>query len=179
METLSKENSNQSIITNGGNDNDKSADGMDSNMSRPISMEYEHKDSESDDGAFALRPSFKQKFRAPVAKQIIQSVVQERLNNALYNKDQAPGWAHEISQEIKKRLLEMDLRKYKYVINVIIMENKKEGARVEMGCVWDTDTDNVAFETFRNDDSHGLSNSRSCKDSTKYPEYSGWKSATR
>ncbi|CAH1761846.1 15733_t:CDS:2 [Entrophospora sp. SA101] len=145
METLSKENSNKNI-TNGGINNDKSTDSY--NMSKPISMEYEHKGSESGGGAFAPRPSFKQK--APAAKQIIQSIVRERLSNALYNKDQAPGWAHEISQEIKKNLLEMDLQKYKYVINVIIMENKKEGARVEMGCVWDTDTDNVAFETFRN-----------------------------
>nr|CAG8558141.1 15279_t:CDS:2 [Entrophospora candida] len=124
METLSKENSNQNI-TNGGINNDKSADSY--NMSKPISMEYEHKGSESGGGAFAPKPSFKQK--APAAKQIIQSIVRERLSNALYNKDQAPGWAHEISQEIKKKLLEMDLQKYKYVINVIIMENKKEGAR--------------------------------------------------
>jgi hypothetical protein len=36
---------------------------------------------------------------------MIQNILQQRLNDALYDKDQAPGWAHEISQEIKQKLL--------------------------------------------------------------------------
>lgn len=43
-------------------------------------------------------------------KTIIQQVVSERLDQAIYDKDQAPGWAHEIAEEIKKKLLgKMDL----------------------------------------------------------------------
>ncbi|CAG8505650.1 7396_t:CDS:2 [Scutellospora calospora] len=89
---------------------------------------YERRD--STDSNFSLRPSFKQKFRAPVAKNIIHSIASQRLNNALYDKDQAPGWAHEISQEIKKQLLDLELKQYKYVVNVTIMENKSAGTRL-------------------------------------------------
>jgi hypothetical protein len=48
---------------------------------------------------------FYYRFKPAVAKQFIQSILQQRLNDALYDKDQAPGWAHEISQEIKKNLM--------------------------------------------------------------------------
>ena len=45
------------------------------------------------------------RFKPSLAKQMIQTILQQRLNDALYDKDQAPGWAHEISQEIKQKLL--------------------------------------------------------------------------
>ena len=35
-------------------------------------------------------------------KQIIQQIVSQRLDQAIYDKDQAPGWAHEIAEEIKR-----------------------------------------------------------------------------
>ncbi|CAG8556536.1 13608_t:CDS:2 [Dentiscutata heterogama] len=44
--------------------------------------------------------------------------------------DQAPGWANEISREIKQKLLDLELKQYKYVVNVTIMENKAAGARL-------------------------------------------------
>ncbi|KAF0513787.1 Tctex1 domain-containing protein 2 [Gigaspora margarita] len=111
---------------------------------------YERRDS-VDSTSFSLRPSFKQKFRAPMVKNVIRTIASQRLNNALYDKDQAPGWANEISREIKQKLIELDLKQYKYVVNVTIMENKAAGARIQLACSWDMDTDNVAYETFKND----------------------------
>uniref|UniRef100_A0A1D1XIJ9 Tctex1 domain-containing protein 2 n=1 Tax=Anthurium amnicola TaxID=1678845 RepID=A0A1D1XIJ9_9ARAE len=105
----------------------------------------------STDSTFSLRPSYKQKFKTSVVSPIIQDVLDQRLSNALYDKDQAPGWAHEISQEIKQKLLDLELNRYKYIVNVIIMENKSAGARTQCICAWDQDTDNVAREVFKND----------------------------
>ena len=45
------------------------------------------------------------RFTPSVARQFIQNILQQRLNKAIYDKDQAPGWAREISQEIKQKLL--------------------------------------------------------------------------
>ncbi|CAG8600447.1 5428_t:CDS:2 [Dentiscutata erythropus] len=44
--------------------------------------------------------------------------------------NQAPGWAREISREIKQKLLDLELKQYKYIVNVTIMENKAAGARL-------------------------------------------------
>jgi hypothetical protein len=84
-------------------------------------------------------------------KTIIQQTLYERLDQAIYDKDQAPGWAHEIAEEIKKKLLEMELSRYKYIVNVTILENKGAGARMQVNCLWDSDTDNLAQETFSNE----------------------------
>ena len=35
----------------------------------------------------------------------MQKILHDRLNSAMYHKDQAPGWATEIAEEIKKELL--------------------------------------------------------------------------
>ncbi|CAG8493927.1 15217_t:CDS:2 [Acaulospora morrowiae] len=63
---------------------------------------HERRSSENDGG---FRPSFKQKFRVPLAKQIITQILNERLERAIYDKDQAPLWAREIAEEIKFKLL--------------------------------------------------------------------------
>ncbi|CAB4377625.1 hypothetical protein RhiirA5_368820 [Rhizophagus irregularis] len=105
----------------------------------------------SNDSNFSLRPSYKQKFKPSIARTLIQQILNQRLNNALYDKDQAPGWAHEISHEIKQKLIDLELTRYKYIVNVTIMENKCAGARIQCTCAWDMDTDNVAHETFKND----------------------------
>ncbi|CAG8506350.1 4593_t:CDS:2 [Ambispora leptoticha] len=107
--------------------------------------------SEDIGGGFAIRPSFAKKFNQRVATDIINKILSDRLKDAIYDKDQAPGWAHEIAEEIKKKLLELDLNRYKYVVNVTIMENKGEGARMQCQCYWDSDTDNIAQEVFTNE----------------------------
>ncbi|GBB92418.1 hypothetical protein RclHR1_00200051 [Rhizophagus clarus] len=120
-------------------------------MSTLVNSSFELERRESTDSNFSLRPSYKQKFKTSVAKPIIHNILNQRLNNALYDKDQAPGWAHEISQEVKQKLLDLELNRYKYIVNVTIMENKCAGARMQCACAWDMDTDNVAHETFKNE----------------------------
>ncbi|CAG8590514.1 1765_t:CDS:2 [Acaulospora colombiana] len=67
-----------------------------------IVLGHERRSSEND---ASFRPSLKQKFREPIAKQIITQILNERLEKAIYDKDQAPLWAREIAEEIKFKLL--------------------------------------------------------------------------
>lgn len=45
---------------------------------------------------------------------------------------------------------EMSLARYKYVVQVVIGEQRGEGVRMGSRCFWDSDTDNVASETYVN-----------------------------
>jgi hypothetical protein len=45
------------------------------------------------------------RFRVPVVHTMMKQVLNDRLNSAIYDKDQAPGWAHEIAEEIKLKLI--------------------------------------------------------------------------
>ncbi|CAM9459432.1 unnamed protein product [Discosporangium mesarthrocarpum] len=45
----------------------------------------------------------------------------------------------------------MNLSRYKYVVQVVMGEQRGAGVRMGNRCYWDTDTDNCASETFIND----------------------------
>lgn len=45
---------------------------------------------------------------------------------------------------------EMNLPRYKYVVQVVIGEQRGEGVRMGSRCFWDSETDNVANETYVN-----------------------------
>lgn len=45
---------------------------------------------------------------------------------------------------------EMNLPRYKYVVQVVIGEQRGEGVRMGSRCFWDSETDNVASETYVN-----------------------------
>ncbi|CAM9870384.1 unnamed protein product [Ectocarpus sp. 4 AP-2014] len=64
--------------------------------------------------------------------------------------DQATVQTKRICDEIKNGLKEMNLPRYKYVVQVVIGEQRGEGVRMGSRCFWDSETDNVASETYVN-----------------------------
>jgi hypothetical protein len=45
---------------------------------------------------------------------------------------------------------DVDLPRYKIIVQVVLGEMKNQGARVASRCLWDTDTDNYASVSFKN-----------------------------
>ncbi|KAI8593006.1 Tctex1 domain-containing 2-like protein [Geranomyces variabilis] len=105
----------------------------------------------ADESAYNIRPNFKQKFRPAAIQKLIHQALVDRLTGATYNADSCATWSKEIADEIKNRLKDLDLPRYKYVVNVVIGEMRGEGVRMGCRCFWDADTDNVAQDTFIND----------------------------
>ena len=68
-----------------------------------------------------------------------------------YNPELTAQWTREISDEIKNRLKnDLELPRYKFVVQVVVGEQRGEGVRMGVRCFWDADTDNYAEESFRN-----------------------------
>ncbi|TPX59086.1 hypothetical protein PhCBS80983_g02712 [Powellomyces hirtus] len=101
--------------------------------------------------AYNIRPNFKQKFRPAIVQKLIHQALMDRLTGATYNAESCSQWTKEIADDIKNRLKELDLPRYKYIVNVVIGEMRGEGVRMGCRCFWDADTDNVAQDTFIND----------------------------
>ncbi|KAJ3224529.1 hypothetical protein HK099_008328 [Clydaea vesicula] len=99
---------------------------------------------------YTLRPNFQKKFRPQIVGKLIKQLLNDRLTGATYHPDTCSQWTKEISDEIKIKLKELDLKRYKYVVNVVIGEMRGEGVRMGCRCFWDSDTDNIAQETFIN-----------------------------
>ena len=100
----------------------------------------------------SIRPPFHQKFRPNLVKPLIADVLAERLADKTYNAESSANMSREIADAIKSKIKsELELPRYKLVVQVVIGEQRGEGVR--MGCrgFWDADTDNYAQCTFTND----------------------------
>ncbi|CAM9668988.1 unnamed protein product, partial [Choristocarpus tenellus] len=64
--------------------------------------------------------------------------------------DHATAQTKKICDTIKDGLKGMNLDRYKYVVQVVIGEQRGAGVRMANRCFWDSDTDNCASETFMN-----------------------------
>ncbi|KAF9118906.1 Tctex1 domain-containing protein 2, partial [Mortierella sp. 14UC] len=107
-------------------------------------------DRASDRDSISLRPTFMQKFRPPVATKFMQQILQTHLQHKVYNADEAQRMSKLIAEEIKAKLIELDLGRYKYVVNVVLGENLGEGARMDARCYWDQESDGSAQAFFTN-----------------------------
>ena len=68
-----------------------------------------------------------------------------------YNPELTAQWTREIADEIKNKLkTELELPRYKFVVQVVVGEQRGEGVRMGCRCFWDADTDNYAEESYRN-----------------------------
>ncbi|KAJ1506488.1 Tctex1 domain-containing protein 2 [Coelomomyces lativittatus] len=102
------------------------------------------------DELITIRPNYKSKFKPSVVQKLIHQVLQERLAGKVYNPEEAPIWTRTIADDIRSKLKELNLDRYKYVVQVVIGELRGEGARMNCRCFWDPDSDNVAQELFTN-----------------------------
>ncbi len=126
-----------------------------------------------------------------MAKEIIKSVLTERLAGKQYSTDDTAKWTKDIATAIKQKLKgsylislsaasctctrfstthdhsflldnfvrstsllfvspALNLPRYKFLVQVVIGEQKGAGVRMGCRCFWDDQTDSVASETFVN-----------------------------
>ncbi|KAM7446123.1 Tctex1 domain-containing protein 2 [Porites harrisoni] len=101
--------------------------------------------------SYNIRPNFKHKFRPAAVKAIIHDILNEELSGKQYNSEEATSWSKHISDTVKDKLKELELDRYKFIVQVVIGEQRGEGVKVACRCLWDSDTDNYAQDIFMND----------------------------
>merc|ERR1711998_667491 len=110
-------------------------------------------DGDSTNPTYIVRPTFGAKFKPMEVKKVIESVVVAELSGVSYNtEEKIAEQTKKLSNLIKNKLKEeLELPRYKYVVQVVIAEQKGQG--MKMGCrsFWDTETDNYAEYTYRNE----------------------------
>ena len=107
---------------------------------------------ESTERLYEIQPRPREKFRPGRVKEIIKEILTLKLDSVLqYQVETIQTLTKEISETIKQRLKELNLPRYKYVVQVFIGEQKGQGVRVSNRCFWDYETDHCASETYSND----------------------------
>ena len=89
-------------------------------------------------------------FRQTKVKTIMEEVLREKLTGATYHPDNTSQWTREIADEIKQSLKLQDMDRYKYVVQVMIGEQRGEGVSMSARCFWDQKRDHYVQKTFQN-----------------------------
>lgn len=115
------------------------------------------------------------RFKPLSAKEVIHNVLFDYLSTKEYIKEDAPTWTKEIADIIRDKikslftervyhllhvqwlviltictLSELEFKKYKYMVNIVL--GQKNGAGLKMGtrCIWDAEADCYAHDSFTN-----------------------------
>ncbi|CAH4035057.1 dynein light chain Tctex-type protein 2B-like [Pieris brassicae] len=100
---------------------------------------------------YEVRPSLGEKFQAQNVRDIIVSTMQEQLSGRQYRSDQAPRWAKLIANAVRQRVQELDMKRYKVIVQTTILELKGAGVKCGQRCIWDPETDDYADDLYRSD----------------------------
>ncbi|XP_022123780.2 dynein light chain Tctex-type protein 2B [Pieris rapae] len=100
---------------------------------------------------YEVRPSLGEKFQAQNVREIIVSTMQEQLSGRQYRSDQAPRWAKVIANAVRQRVQELDMKRYKVIVQTTILELKGAGVKSGQRCIWDPETDDYADDLYKND----------------------------
>uniref|UniRef100_A0A0N5CGI2 Tctex1 domain-containing protein 2 n=1 Tax=Strongyloides papillosus TaxID=174720 RepID=A0A0N5CGI2_STREA len=99
---------------------------------------------------FVLRPNIQEKFRSTMGKKILQEVCQELLHDKTFEIATIEDSSVVISEAIRDRLKELNLPRYKYIVKVVIAEQRGQGMNVTASCMWDPDTDSAVNHLYTN-----------------------------
>lgn len=97
-----------------------------------------------------IKLSYKEKAPVSTMKEIIKNCLEEKLNNALYDGEKCNEAAKVLSDMIKNKLKALGLERYKFIVQVLIGERRDQGIHFGTRCFWDSNTDNLATESFSN-----------------------------
>ncbi|KAM3966513.1 dynein light chain Tctex-type protein 2B [Aphomia sociella] len=100
---------------------------------------------------YEVRPGLGEKFQSQNIRDIILTTMQEQLTGRQYRADQAPRWAKVISNAVRQRVQELDMKRYKILVQTTIIEMKGAGIKCGQRCIWDPETDDYIDDLFKND----------------------------
>ncbi|XP_077281753.1 dynein light chain Tctex-type protein 2B isoform X2 [Temnothorax americanus] len=100
---------------------------------------------------YQIRPHLHEKFKPLSAKEVIHDVLFDQLATKSYDAQAAAQWTKDIADIIKIKIKDLQFKRYKYVVNVVL--GQQHGAGVKMGtrCIWDAEADTYAYDSFIND----------------------------
>ncbi|CAL2050963.1 hypothetical protein CAEBREN_18284 [Caenorhabditis brenneri] len=106
---------------------------------------------DANDRNFVLRPTPGQKFRPKTVSAMIHEVLGEKLSAlTTYNVDEADQASKDISKAIRERLKNLQLPRYKYIVQTMLAEQTGNGATTAVQCIWDEDCDGFISQRYVN-----------------------------
>ena len=100
---------------------------------------------------YIMQPAEDKKFHPSAVRKACEKVVKKTLTGKVWTGEEETVWTVSISEDIKAAVKELNIPRYKIVVQVTIGEVKSQGVRVASRCLWDTESDNYASYSFKNE----------------------------
>ncbi|XP_061716712.1 dynein light chain Tctex-type protein 2B-like [Cydia pomonella] len=98
---------------------------------------------------YEVRPGLGDKFQAENIHEIIVTSMQQQLSGRQYRADQAPHWAQMIANGVRQRTQELGMKRYKILVQAVILEMKGAGIKMGQRCLWDPETDDYVHGLYK------------------------------
>ncbi|WWC60767.1 uncharacterized protein I303_103343 [Kwoniella dejecticola CBS 10117] len=95
----------------------------------------------------------RQKFPSDTIRPFIKTLLTKELANASWDPNDKAGMAEYskgLSEKVKRRMIEIEPRGFKYIVTTTITQNLGQAGRADMSCHWE-DTDAAIQEIYSND----------------------------
>ncbi|XP_055905165.1 dynein light chain Tctex-type protein 2B-like [Eupeodes corollae] len=100
--------------------------------------------------AYRMRPALADIFKTKTIKEIIQSVLTKTLQGKKYNVEDARKWTQEIADSISTSVKDLNMPRYKHVVQISLGQQLGAGYRYVAKCSWDAECDSYTSDVFSN-----------------------------
>jgi len=97
-----------------------------------------------------MEPTPNEKFVPLKVQDIIKKQMTKKLSNAEYDQTKSRDLAMELVKEIQAEVKNLDIPRYKLVVQSILGEVSGQGCMIASRCCWDTKTDNYTSFSMKN-----------------------------
>ena len=105
-------------------------------------------------GIHEKEPTYRMEPKKPFSKHLVEKVIkdilEDRLENFVYNPKFSATMIKVLSEEIKERVKLYCFDRYKIVVVVTLAQRNQQGLMISSRCNWDKKNDNFACYTFSN-----------------------------
>ncbi|CAM9155216.1 unnamed protein product [Phaeothamnion confervicola] len=99
---------------------------------------------------YIMAPEEDERFYPSHVRAIADKLVRSELEGKVYDEEEAKEWCLNIADAIREGLRQLNMPRFKIVVQVNIGQALDQGVRVASRCLWNTSTDNYASSSFRN-----------------------------
>uniref|UniRef100_A0A1Q3FCE9 Putative dynein light chain n=1 Tax=Culex tarsalis TaxID=7177 RepID=A0A1Q3FCE9_CULTA len=99
---------------------------------------------------YQMRPTLEQTFKSEKIKQIISTVLNDTLSGQTYTALDAARWTKSLADEISLKVKDLEMKRYKHVVQVVLGQQLGAGCKYIARCRWDAECDNQTSAEFKN-----------------------------
>ncbi|KAL5969375.1 Tctex1 domain-containing protein 2 [Taenia solium] len=99
----------------------------------------------SDPQGYIIRPEIYNRFRPSKVRDVMREILKQSLEDIKYEYEKMPELTKGLSDKIRDELRnDPTYKRYTFLVQVVIGEQKGQGVKASCRCFWDSDSDNFA-----------------------------------